>query len=272
MTTVYTPRRKGAITCIQAPSLERFDFLTHAFCTRLGGVSTGPFAELNISPVEGDAPENIRENRRILSNSLEIGNGRLFLLSQVHGADVLIMDHSYGDYKTPPAYDAVITDQSDVALSIRTADCVPIFLLEPERRIIANIHAGWKGTARNIAGKVIAAMVEHFGVAASGIIAVIGPAIGPCCYEVDGPVMEALGPWQEEAGVCRPAAKEGRFLLDLPAVNRSQMIRAGIPAENISLTNLCTSCRGDLFFSHRRDRGKTGRQINVIMLKSPQVK
>jgi polyphenol oxidase len=265
---MYTLTRKGSVTYVQALALEGFDFLTHAFCTRHCGVSQGAYAGLNMSPVGGDDPSNIRENWHLVSQAFAIEEEHFILLRQVHEDGVMVLNQlsKEGSFHEPPAFDAVITDQPNQALCIRTADCVPIFIVDPERRIIANIHAGWKGTALNITAKVIGTMEIHFGSRAEHLIAVIGPAIGSCCYEVDDPVIKAMGPWGENRAVCRPASRAGRRMLDLPLINRNQMTRSGIPAENISLLDLCTSCREDLFFSHRRDGGITGRQVHFIML------
>jgi polyphenol oxidase len=230
-------------------------------------VSVGAFAGLNMSTATGDSNQNVTENWQLLSNAFAIAGDDFFLLHQVHQDHVLVIDQPHEKpFGAPPAYDAVITDQPDVALCIKTADCVPVFLVDPERRVIANIHAGWKGTALNIAGKVIATMAERFGSRVEKMLAVIGPAIGSCCYEVDEPVISAMGPWGKDIKICRSVPGQDRWMLDLPLINRRQMIHSGIRERNMTAIDLCTSCREDLFYSHRRDRGKTGRQVHFIML------
>lgn len=269
---MYTLAQKDSVMCIQSSALSRFDFLAHAFCTRHCGVSLGPYAGLNMSPMTGDDPENVSRNWQLLSQAFGIDRDCFFLLSQVHQDGILVLDRSAGQesFRVPPSYDAIITDQPDRALCIRTADCVPVILADPGKRVIANIHAGWKGTALNITGKVIGAMTERFGCRAEQIIGVIGPAIGACCYEVDEPVISAMGQWREGRDVCRPVAALNRWMVDLPRINQNQMASAGIVKENMTLVDLCTSCREDLFFSHRRDKGETGRHVHFIMLKGPR--
>jgi len=266
---MYQLKRKESVSFLQASALEPFDFLTHAFCTRHQGVSQGPYAGLNMSPLEGDDPENIRTNWQLLSRAFAIPEERFFRLHQVHGDGILVLNgtHSRSPFHDLPAYDAIVTNQPGQALCIRTADCVPVFLVDPEKGIIANIHAGWKGTSLNIAGKVVRTMRERFGSRVEQLVGVIGPAIGPCCYEVDEPVVRAIGSWGRHQAVCCPSVSESRWMLDLPAINREQLVRSGIPAGNMTVMNLCTSCREDLFFSHRRDRGKTGRQVHFIMIR-----
>ena len=265
---MHTLTRRGEITCLTAPSLTGLDFLTHAFCTRIGGMSKGPFAGLNISPLEGDEPEDVRANWRLLSRAFGIAEDHFFLLRQVHGNGILVLDQplpmalAEADLREPPPYDAVITDQPGLALCIKTADCVPVFLVDPVKRVIANVHAGWKGTALNIAGQAVAAMTERFGTRPERILAAVGPAIGPCCYEVDEPVVRAMG----QGTGCLPSLTQDRWMLDLPLINRHQLREAGLADEHISSVKLCTSCREDLFFSHRRDKGRTGRQVHFLML------
>jgi YfiH family protein len=270
---MYTLTRKGDVHHIRASALEGLDFLIHAFCTRHKGLSQGAYASMNIASVEGDDPQNIRQNWRLLSRAFAIDVDHFFVLHQVHEDGIFILDRSFrgGPFREPPACDAVITDQAGWALCVKTADCVPIFLVDPCRRIIANVHAGWKGTALNIMGKVIGTMSKRFGSRIGEIIAVIGPAIGACCYEVDERVIRATAPWNDVSATRRSASEEDRWMLDLPLINHQQAVRAGIPDQNISLINLCTSCREDLFFSHRRDHGRTGRQVHFVMLKDPAV-
>ena len=265
----HTLMQKGPMAYLIAPTLERFDFLTHAFCTRQGGASEGPYTGLNMSPAVGDDPQKVGKNWQTLAQAFDIAPNHFFLLQQVHGEGVLVLDRPFAKeaFPVPPVCDAVITDQPNVALCVKTADCVPIFLLDHARRVIANIHAGWQGTVRNIAGKAVATLERHFGSRLQDLIAVIGPAIGPCCYEVDEPVIAALGNWRGAVDICRPSRHRDRRMLDLPRLNQEQLIRAGLTAGQIARIDLCTACREDLFFSHRRDQGKTGRQVHFIMLK-----
>ena len=221
-----------------------------------------------MSPAVGDDPRHVGRNWQTLSQSFDIASDRFFLMQQVHGDGVLVLDRPFRkeDFPVPPACDAVITDQPNVAICVKTADCVPVFLVDPIKRVIANIHAGWQGTVRNIGGKAVATLERQFGSRLQDLIAVIGPAIGPCCYEVDAPVIEALGDWRDSLDICRPSNRPDRCMLDLRRLNREQLIRSGLTGGQISIIDLCTACREDLFFSHRRDKGKTGRMVHFIML------
>lgn len=264
----HTLVQKGPMSCLIASSLARFDFITHAFCTRQGGASEGVYAGMNMSPAVGDDPQDVGRNWQIISEAFHVAPDHFFLMQQVHGDEVLVLDRPPDKeaFPVPPACDAVITNQPNIAICVKTADCVPIFLLDHARRVIANIHAGWQGTVRNIAGKAVSVLERQFGSRRQDLIAVIGPAIGPCCYEVDAPVIAALGDWRDSHDICRASRHPDRLMLDLSRLNQEQLAQAGLAAGQISRIDLCTACREDLFFSHRRDKGKTGRQVHFIML------
>ncbi|MCX7634654.1 MAG: peptidoglycan editing factor PgeF [Syntrophales bacterium] len=258
---------RGGILVVEVSLLATVDWLVHGFCCRHGGVSRGPYSSLNTSAREGDTPENVARNRSLIADSFSLAPGNLVVLQQVHGDGIIVLDAPprHGG-QPPPIGDAAVTDCPDMALCIRTADCVPLFLVDPIRRVIANVHAGWRGTAQDMAGKVVETMISQFGSRPSQIMAAIGPAIGRCCYEVDMEVISAMGAWIS-GSVLVPATRPGHGKLDLQAVNRHQLQARGLLAEHITTIPLCTSCREDLFFSHRRDRQGTGRQANVLMIR-----
>lgn len=258
----------GTVRYVQDPHVGRHEFITHAFCTRKGGASRGRFARLNFSTNEGDTEEAVRANWDILAQAFRIPFTRFVTVCQIHGDGVLVIDTPYDDRRDPPRleYDAIVTNEPDLAIGVKTADCVPVLLVDIVRRVIGVVHAGWQGTALHIVAGTVSVMQERFSSATKDIEAVIGPAIGPCCYEVDEVVRAKLqhaGPWNllaVESDRC------GHWMLDLPGANYLQLVHAGIPPQNISLTRLCTSCNKDLFFSHRGEGGRTGRQLSFIML------
>jgi len=162
--------------------------------------------------------------------------------------------------------DALITCVPQVAIGVFTADCLPVLLFHPEQQVIAIVHAGWRGTALGIVGKVVGEMAEKFDCPEERIEAALGPCIGFCCYEVDAPVEEAFRrnglPWHFFSSLRRP----GKWSLDLQKANAFILEKAGINKKNINLINHCTSCRSDLFFSYRKEKGTRGRQLNFIAL------
>jgi polyphenol oxidase len=190
-------------------------------------------------------------------------------LNQVHGDDVFVIK-PYGDYlPTDKAlnYDAIVTTRQNLAICIKTADCVPIMIVDRVQKIIAAVHAGWKSTAAGIGAKVIRLLFERYNSNPQNLLVAVGPSIGPCCFEVDEETADSFRHQEDDEAFLYPAEKQKKWIVDLTEANRRQMINCGIPEDNIDLSNLCTSCRQDLFFSHRGSGGITGRQLNFIMLK-----
>ena len=273
--------RQGGITFCQSTVLGDLDFMLHAFGTRQGGNSTGNFAGLNLSYRQGDEAGQVRANWEALALAFDIAPEQFLTVRQVHGDDVLTIDDSRliperdaggpGEEREPPlCFDAIITNQPGLAIGIKTADCVPILLVDPVRRVIAAVHAGWKGTARRIVSRVCDILRRRFACRMEDLNVAIGPAIGPCCYEVDLRVWEAMGGLSERESFFHSPGKGGRWMLDLALANRLQLLDAGVPEAHVQAAHLCTSCRRHLFFSHRGSGGATGRQFNFILLKGDQ--
>jgi len=261
-------RERNGIVFVTAANLEQAG-VRHGFVGRAGGISQGNFASLNLGLFTEDRPENVAENEQRFCQAL--GVQTLVRVRQVHGRKVLVVDGAVADEKSrrQTESDAIITDQPGVALAVLTADCVPIILFDPARRVAGIAHAGWRGTCLQVAAATVESMEKRFGSRPREILAAIGPGVGPCCYTVDEPVIKAA---EESFGaeashlIRRDHGQAPVF--DLLAANRLTLEQAGLLPEHIESSDLCTSCRPDLFFSHRRDRGKTGRQINFVMLQS----
>jgi YfiH family protein len=259
--------RRGPIQYVEAEEFSQFPSILHGFCTRIGGVSGVPYATLNVSPREGDPPERVRMNWQRLASAFGISCEQFFVVNQVHGESFLIIEDAVSCHSLENRqYDAIVTDRPGVAIGIKTADCAPVLIFDRRRQAIAAVHAGWRGTARGIAAKAVRVMGERFSSRPGDLLAAIGPCIGPCCYEVDKPVFEAMSHRGETDRLLRPGPREGRWMFDLPLANRLQLEREGISPGQISAAGLCTCCREDLFFSHRRDGAKTGRHLNFILL------
>jgi YfiH family protein len=260
--------KKGRIEYLEVLTLTEFNFLAHAFCTRRGGISGGSFESLNVSVREGDSEENVLTNLRLIAGAFGITVEQFSIVSQVHGQRILIIDRPLADFpfSGPLEFDAIITDQPGVAVCVKTADCVPIFFADRTGRAVGVAHAGWRGTALSVAAKTAQALIERFNCQARHIIAAIGPAIGPCCYKVDEPVFSAMEAQSGRDSFFSKSGKPGEWMLDLAGANRLQLIESGIPDTNIHIARCCTSCRRDMFFSHRGEGGNTGRQLKFIMV------
>lgn len=219
------------------------------FSTRSGGVSDGPYSSLNLGIQTGDAAERVVENRRLLSKSVGLEPEAVVIGRQVHGIEIERWNAAPAEAFTDaaavrPAVDGHVTDLPGLGLAVQVADCLPVALATRER--IAMVHCGWRG----IAGGIVANAVAAFEASPT---AVVGPGIGRCCFEV-GP--EVLTEFADVEG-----AADGR-MLDLRMVAEARLRAAGV--QRIEHVDLCTSCRDDLFFSHRRDDGVTGRQCGIV--------
>jgi hypothetical protein len=239
------------------------------FTTRHEGVSRQPCNSLNLGTATLDSPHSVQGNRSILARAFGARAERLVTVTQVHGTDLLVIDTPNPDYAhfLKLECDGLITNQPGIMIGVCVADCVPILLLDPKKKVVAALHAGWKGTAGEIAWKGVEALVGMFGSKPGDILAAVGPAIGRCCYEVDTQVMETFRNSGAELECFEKKTAPGKWRLDLAAANYRQLLAAGLSETNIETTPLCVSCEHDLFFSFRRDGEETGRQMGFIELK-----
>jgi YfiH family protein len=196
-----------------------------------------------------------RETFRLRVAGVLRASGRLLLLKQVHGSSVV-----HAPWEGTPEADAATADAPGLLLGIQTADCLPLLLVDPRRRVVAAAHAGWRGTAAGIAGRAVAAMVE-LGCVPSALLAALGPAIGRCCYEVGEEVRQAFGP--EAAAWFRPGPR-GRPHLDLRQANVGQLVVAGVSPGAIAHVDECTACHPGVYHSFRRDGPGAGRMLSYI--------
>jgi hypothetical protein len=236
-------------------------------------VSRGPYATLNLGASVGDDRQVVEENRRRFFGTFAIQLSQVVRVKQVHGDGVLAVDESLVSRDGFPQvvvdegyeYDALVTNLPGLALVVTTADCLPLLIHDPIRGAVAAVHAGWRGTAKRIAARTLAAMAAAYGTEPADCLVAIGPGIRGCCYEVDAVVTDAmavaLSTWAEHAVATRP----GHFRLDIPGVNRAILIEAGVQPGRIADVGLCTACRTDLFFSHRAEKPRTGRMMNLIL-------
>ena len=256
---------RGGVIYSTAPAIKA----KHAFTTRYGGVSSGAFSSLNLSESCGDDMDNVRQNYDILFGALSLDIGTLVVSRQVHGTEIRAV--STGDIHrigTPVPYEAdgLITDLFGITLMIFTADCTPILLHDPVRGCIGAVHAGWRGTVADIAGKAVRRMAEEFGSRPNDVCAAIGPCISKCCYETGGDVPAALRAALGEGAEEFITERGGKYLVALKGANRQLLLRAGLSPENIAVSDECTMCSPCKYWSHRVTRGIRGTQASLITL------
>lgn len=241
----------------------------HCFTTRKGGVSQGHLTSMNIGTRRGDKIENVLKNYEILGNALGFDPQKSVHTKQTHTDIVRIADETLwgaGLYKGElDPCDALITNTPGTALVIFTADCTPVLLYDPVTNAVGAAHAGWRGTATNIVGKTVSAMVEHFGCLPQNIRAAIGPNIGACCFETDRDVPDAIFALLGAESAPYISQKGDKFFIDLKGVNACLLRKAGVSSVDIS--DHCTACNPDLYWSHRKVGSNRGSQGAIILCK-----
>ena len=243
----------------------------HAFTTRIGGVSTGDQAGLNLSVHRDGCFAAVAENYRRLGEATGIDTGHMAFTKQVHG-NVLrtVTEADVHDLTTEVPYEAdgLVTNVPGLALICFTADCVPVLLCDETRGVIAAVHCGWRSSVADILGRALEAM-RALGAHPETTAAAIGPALSRCCFEVGGEVIEAAERYLQgdTAGLYAPAAgAEGKFFLDLKGANARRLIQLGLPESAIAVSDECTFCLPDKYWSHRYTKGRRGNQGALIVL------
>lgn len=264
---------KNNIIYFSIPSFDETNLVKNCFTSRIGGVSSPPYDSLNFGLKTKDSDANVRQNYEIISELLNINTENIIISDQVHKDNILIVDNSYRSQdiflnNRIKEVDALITNKSNIALLTIYADCVPIFILDKKKSVIALAHAGWRGTLKKIGKQVIQKMVEVYNTNPHDCIVAIGPSIGQCCYEVDNLVIDKFKSYYTDINQFVIEKKEDKFQLNLWRANEISLIECGIPKENITISNICTKCNNNLFFSHRADNGKTGRMAAILQLKN----
>jgi len=243
--------------------LTRAGFV-HAFFTRQGGVSEGPFATLNLSPGVGDRPEHVSENLGRAARTLGLARERLYVAAQVHDRGVVVLHGSEAASEVAEIRaDAVVSSAAGLGCGVRTADCVPILLADPETGRVAAVHAGWRGVVRRVIAATTERMLE-LGSRSTALLAAIGPHIGPAAFEVDADVAGELARASSASGVVleRPGSKPH---VNLARIVRAQLAEAGLLDARIEHVPGCTYSDAASFFSYRRDGQKSGRMLAVIV-------
>lgn len=261
---------------LQFEKLSQIDEIAHFSTTRVGGVSNGTYSSFNMGNFSDDSPLNIYENRKILANMFYMNMSDFIIPHQTHGTRVLNIDEDFlkldhiTSIETMYGVDSVITNKRDKFLCVTTADCVPIIIYDKSSKAVAAIHAGWKGTSGKIVDKTISAMIKEFNSSPQYMVVGIGPVIGQQNYEVGDDVIEEMVKNDidlSDADVCIKKHGSSKYHLNLKEINLRELIRLGVPEENIETTTLCTFDKQELFFSARRQTVHSGRMLTGIMLK-----
>jgi len=260
-------RAENGVEYLYIPDMDDTGLARTFFTTRIGGVSAGPYESLNFGKYTDDDPGNIIINRKRVFDALDVSDPVMIFPRQVHGDAVACIerDEIRGRSNiTIENTDAVITNLKHVILTTVHADCLPVYLADLDNGVIGLAHAGWRGTRDSITIKTVDRMVRMLGAKRDRIKAVVGPGVSVCCFEVGREVYEAFAQRFDYIDDYSRENKNGKFMLDLKSINKRQLEEAGV--EGVQVTDYCTSCDSELFFSHRRDNGVTGRMGAGISL------
>ena len=295
------PHPMGAtngVEWLRVPGWEGFSWLWGGFSTRRGGVSRaycgeGAPGELNLGLTADDDRANVLRNRRLLAEAVTgSADTPLAMVRQIHSSVVVVGGvNSCGSSSSPSKGDGLMTAEPGVLLGIQTADCIPVLVADRKLRAVAAFHAGWRGTVKRIVENGIGRMRMEFGSRPEDLVAAIGPGIGVCCYAVGEEVLSefesqfryGLELFREVYNADSVGAQSPMFLtqrapghsqtgpalhLDLVEANRRQLLTAGVKADAIQLVRACTNCHPEMFFSHRESRGRSGRMLSVVGIRS----
>ena len=240
----------------------------HAFTTRFGGVSEGIFASLNLGSNIGDPQENVAENYRRVCALMGVSPDEAAVTKQVHGADVRVVTkadrHPVGA-EVPYTADGIVTGEKGLPLFCFTADCTPVLLYDPDAAVAAAVHCGWRSSVADILGSAIGKM-RLLGASPERIRAALGPSIGGCCFETDADVPDAVDAWIGPGQDAWRKRDDGKYLVDLRKANAIRLLSLGLLLERIDISEECTMCSHDKYWSHRYTRGKRGVQCACIVL------
>ena len=260
----FISKKQGNLVYYCDDKIENLGGISHIFTTRYGGFSSGPLSSMNMSPTR-ESPDIVKRNYSLVCDVENIPSERCVLSHQTHTSNIKIVteeDAGKGLYCESDIkdIDGLITNVKDLPIVIFYADCVPILLYDPVKKVIATVHAGWRGTVADIAGKAVDIMKENFGCNPYDIFAAIGPSIGPCCFETGKDAKDEF-----------VSADLGEFIIgeniDLQKSNEKKLMLHGLIPENITISGICTKCRKEEFFSHRGCGSDTGRMALIACLK-----
>lgn len=262
--------------------LEKINFITHGFSTRMGGVSSGIYSTMNFKEDGTDSNENVRENYRRIAGALGCDVKKMVRSQLCHGTrvhEVEPADFGVGALakSTLLDYDGLITNIPGVTLVATFADCVPLYFVDKAHKAIGLAHSGWRGTVDRIAWNMIETMGKHYGTRPEDLLVAIGPCICGDCYEVGAELKDAFekdfsGEIEAETGIsfaqfCRNGLKQDKYQLDLRLANLQSFLKAGVPREQIEISDICTCCNPELIFSHRFTKGLRGASAAFLGIK-----
>lgn len=265
---ILAERERNGVPYLSFPLFEETEIVKHGFSTRLGGVSTGCWSSMNISTTRGDAPEHVAKNRELIARAIGVCEEDFTYTHQTHTTNVAVVEAS-DKGKHFAQTDGMITDVPGICLVTFYADCVPLYFVDPVKRVIGLSHSGWRGTVGKMGKVTVEKMAEVYGAKPENILAAVGPSICQDCYEVSEDVIcQFRAVFSEELFPVLFYRKEnGKYQLNLWEANRQVLLEAGVKEEHMAVTNLCTHCNPEILFSHRASGNRRGNLSAFLALK-----
>ena len=266
---IFDEKEVNGVPFLTYPLLEHTGVVTHGFSTRLGGVSTGYCSTMNISTTRGDDPKAIEENKRRLATAIGVDADSFTYTNQTHTTNVAVVEPKDRGRRFLET-DGLVTNVPGICLVTFYADCVPLYFVDPVKKAIGLSHSGWRGTVHKMGKVTVETMRDAFGTRPEDVIAAIGPSICQVCYEVSEEVIEQFRN-NFEKSLCSELfyqKENGKYQLNLWKANQVVLMEAGIKKEHIAVTNVCTHCNPDIFFSHRTTGEKRGNLSALLALKA----
>ena len=261
----FIQHEKDGLVYMSSDIIKAFN----VFTTRYGGVSEGIFESLNMGSNIGDPQENVEKNYGRVCNLLGVGINDCCVTKQVHGNIVRVVSqedkHSVGAV-VPYEADGLVTNEWNMPLMCFTADCTPVLMCDRENSVIAAVHCGWRGSCGDIIAVAVNKMLE-MGAKTESICVAMGPAIGGCCFETDGDVPEAVDKWLGPESGTYIRRSDGKYLVDIRKANKNRLLSLGVPEKNIDISEECTMCSHEKYWSHRYTHGKRGVQCSAVVLR-----
>lgn len=258
----------GEVGYLTFKKFREYPNISHAFSTRYGGVSKNEFSFMNFYLAGSESAENVEENYKIFCTAMGYDRNKLVRSLQVHGDKIKVISNEdiINGNLNFSGVDGFITDVPGIVLKTSHADCCPVYMFDPVRKVVGLAHAGWRGTVSKIAENLARNFTEKFGSKTENLICALGPCIGECCFEVGEDVkneFESL-----KLGMIFKKNKNGKFNIDIKETNKRILENCGVPSENIIKSDVCSSCNKDWLFSHRATQGKRGNNGAFITIKS----
>jgi len=254
-------KEKNGIVYFEFENIAKTGLVKHCFSSRIGGISKTPYTSMNLAYHMGDDSPDVDKNFQLISEAVGFDHKKIVMTDQIHDANIQVVGDDRIEYED---VDSLVTALPNYVLTSYYADCVPLLFLDPVKKVIANAHAGWRGTVADIAGKTLIQMSQNFDCRSQDVLVGIGPSISMNHFEVGYEVVQLFSHSLSDSEPYIKQKSDQKWHVDLREINRKRLLKAGVLAENIEVSDLCTFENPDLFYSHRRDGRKRGNMAAMI--------